>query len=198
MLAAAVALGLTIHVAGSETRAGRLRDRWDATVEVVVAGHDLEVGDVVTADDLASETRPAALVPPGSLTERPTAQLRATTHIPGGEPILESRLAEAGASSSTVPTGQVAVAVEVSGPLPTLAVGDRVDLLAGAGATSDALLPGADTGVSAVVVAPDSMVLEVGEDEPAATLTVAVPAARATDVAAALLSGPVTVVLRPA
>jgi Flp pilus assembly protein CpaB len=143
---------------------------------VLVAGRDLHPGDRVRGARVRMV--PAALVPHGALTRRTEGTV--VTWIAAGEVVLARRVAPAGlsATASRLPPGTRGIAVPVGqAPLP-VEVGDRVDVVA----TVD---------TDAVTIATDAMV--VAEDE--AAVTVAVDRNDAADVAYAVTSAAVTLVL---
>jgi Flp pilus assembly protein CpaB len=175
------------------------RARWDATVEVVVARDDLAPGDRATGDDLAVELRPAALVPDDALRALPDLPAVVGQAIASGEVVIGRRLGPEGTAAS-LPAGHAAVTISVSGRLPALSPGDRVDLLA----APPAVEPGS-AAPRATLVARDAVVLEAddgGDDGLLAStgsgssVTVAVADGDLGTAAAAALAGPVAVAVR--
>ncbi|HET6950937.1 MAG TPA: hypothetical protein VFI47_11205 [Acidimicrobiales bacterium] len=192
VLAAATVLATTA-AAGA---IGRARDRWGATRAVLVAAHDLGPGDRLAPSTVTRRVLPAGLVPPSALTARPR-DVVVRHPILAGEPVVPARLAPPGLSgpAALVEAGQRAVAVP-RGPtgMPSLAVGDRVDVLTvappgagGGGAGTGAAGPGAP----AFPLAERALVVDVGEP----AVTVAVPEPDAARVAWALANGTVVLAL---
>jgi Flp pilus assembly protein CpaB len=137
---------------------------------------------VVGADDVTLEDRPLAVVPDGAVTDAPVG-LVATADLVLGEVVVQARLAPEGLAgvAALVPDGWRALAVPTSAsglgaPVPPLAVGDRVDVLA------------------PDVVAADALVVDVEET----AVTVAVPADDAPALAEAVAGAVVTLALRGA
>ena len=176
-LAVLVLLAVTVssveHVTGA---AAAERARWGALRPVLVASRDLHPGDRVHGAHV--RLLPAALVPRGALTHPSSATVVA--EIAAGEVVLARRVAPAGlsATAARLPPGTRGIAVPVGqAPLP-VEVGDRVDVVA----TLD---------TTAVTIATDAVV--VAEDD--AAVTVAVDRLDAPDVAYAVTSASVTLVL---
>lgn len=106
-----------------------------ATVKVVVAARNLELGTVLRDADLAMGDWPGAL-PPGALSKKEELIGRGVTAtIYSGEPVMETRLAAKGAGgglAATIPKGMRAVAVRVNdvvGVAGFVVPGMRVDVL---------------------------------------------------------------------
>jgi len=106
-----------------------------ATVQIVLAAHDLEMGRVLKEDDVKLADWPGA-VPMGATTKPQDLIGRGvTTSIYAKEPIIESRLAHKGAGgglAAMIPPGMRAVAVrvnEVVGVAGFVVPGMRVDIL---------------------------------------------------------------------
>jgi hypothetical protein len=212
-----VALLIATSVGLSATRAAHLRHRWDPTVEVLVALRDLPIGTSIQARDLAVRSWPAALVPAGYVEALPPPSTLVTADIMAGEPLVEHRTDRA----SSVPVGRGVVEIESPAPMPSVRAGDHVDVLASPPAVDelarliDPDRPGPDltdpdlTGTGsdqrrserveqpvAMVVAEDAIVMGAVDSE-AASLTLAVADADVSATAAALLEGPVALVVRP-
>jgi hypothetical protein len=127
--AAAVVAGLVAAwvVAGAAAEAESARARWGTTLDVVVARHHLEVGEVITADAVEMISAPARLVPPAALRTEPIGG-RVTTRVEPGEILVDHRVTNrpGSAASLTLPEGTRGVVVdraEVHGE-----VGDMVEL----------------------------------------------------------------------
>lgn len=170
-----------VVAAGAGSVASKVVDRATAsvrqlgrTVSVPVAARDVEMGTVLSDDDVRWRPLPVGVLPDAPTAEVPVGR---TTLVPlvKGEPLLASKLAPDGVGgvAALVPAGARAVGVPMAEGLPPLRRGDRVDVL----------------GPS--VVAADAVVLDVGE----AVVTIAVVAADAPRVAEALARGPVMLVL---
>jgi pilus assembly protein CpaB len=106
-----------------------------ATVQIVLAAHDLEAGRVLKEDDVKLADWPGA-VPLGATTKTQDLIGRGvTTALYAKEPIIESRLAPKGAGgglAAMIPPGMRAVAVrvnEVVGVAGFVVPGMRVDIL---------------------------------------------------------------------
>lgn len=204
LAAAAVVVTVAAVTSGSASRAAALRDRWETGREVVVARHRLQVGDRITDDDVDVQRRPAALVPEGALRElhRPVV---VTTDIAGGEPVLQMRVGDTVAGSGAVPAGRSAMEISLAAPMPAVSAGDRVDVLASptvGDPWGDPVGPVSasptDHAPEAIVVARSAIVIDVADDATAnGSITVAVASEDVASTAAALLAGPVAVVLRP-
>jgi Flp pilus assembly protein CpaB len=157
---------------------------WGATTDVVVARRDIDAGSALGADDLATRSVPAGLLPEGRITD-PDEVVGSTSAVDlsTGEILLDRRLSEKAlsATAAKLPDGHRAVAIPLDGsPLP-LASGDHVDLLT-AGAPWD----------GGGVVAGDVLVIERLDD----AVVVAVAQAEAPALAMALGAGAVVPALR--
>jgi Flp pilus assembly protein CpaB len=172
------------------------RQRWGEAVAVVVAGHDLAPGDVVSADDVVAATWPAAMVPAGATASTADAVGRTVgAAVVAGEVVLDVRLAPPGVTGAAalLPPGSRGIAVPAGPGTPTLAVGDHVDVLA----TVDVLdVTEGDAGLAVpeptVRVATAVPVVAVADD---GTATVGVPEPDATRVAFVTARGTVTLAL---
>ena len=136
-MAAAVVIGLL--VAGSVSRAERVRAAWGRSQTVVVATRDLPAGHVVGAGDTGRRRAPAGLVPPGALASAPTGR---AVRVPvlEGEIVLDGHIAtgDAVGVAARLPAGTRAVAIPIeAGTAPPLRVGQRVDVVAVAAAGDD-------------------------------------------------------------
>lgn len=176
-LAAIALIAVTVSAVAHVTDAAAAeRARWGALRPVLVAGRDLHPGDRVRGAHV--ERVPAALVPRGALTSPTNGTVVA--EIAAGEVVLARRVAPSGlsATASRLPPGTRGIAVPVGqAPLP-VEIGDRVDVVA----TLD---------TDAITIASDALV--VAHD--AAAVTVAVDRNDAADVAYAVTSATVTLVL---
>jgi hypothetical protein len=220
-----VALALALWVQHQHADARRLRARWDATTAVLVTARPVRSGAVPGPGDLTIERRPAALVPAGALTERPADRRRAVVDLPAGEVVLDDRLRAGGTVASRVPAGRSAVTLRVEGGLPPVELGDRVDVFAppgqaggspppdemsgGTGAAGTRApgaqgpgdqVPGDQAVATAAIVVDAPARAPVGggslDDTGRATLTVAVDDGDIAATTAAVMAGPVAVVLR--
>ena len=190
LVAGGVALQAALRVGAIDDEAVAARAAWGEPVPVVVAVRDLAPGDVVGAVDVTVEHWPPAVVPAAALDEPPVGRT-VSAAIVAGEVVVAARVAPDGLSgvAALLPSGWRAVAVPAGGggfgsDLPPLAVGDRVDVLAGT-ATFD------DVALDLEVVAGAALVVDVTDT----TVTVGVPAASAPAVAAATTRGTVTLAL---
>lgn len=186
LVTAAVAMAAGLAVASIVASAEAERTSWGTSRSVLILTHDLDPGDTVRPDDVSTEQRPAAAIPPGALRALPSDAV-VHHHVFAGEELLEAHLAPAGSSGlATMLDGRargVAIPVE-QGTAPPLEVGQLVDVVA--------VLPGGDSGGEvAYVVTAAVQVLAVDED----AVTVAVPRADATRVASALATGMVVLTL---
>jgi pilus assembly protein CpaB len=135
---------------------------------------------------VALESRPEGVIPPGALSEPPVGRVALVALVPG-EVLLDSRVAPEGLTgvAALVPEGWRAVAVPattVTGAIPVLDIGDRVDVLVTLGEPPT------------VVVADDAVVVDVNDE----SVTVAVPRDDAPRVAFGVVAGGVTLALRGA
>ncbi len=180
VVVAAISWNATVHSAEQALAV------WGTTTRVPVATARVEPGETVTGSVVDWREMPLGVVA-GQPSLEPTGRI-ATDLILAGEVVAEERLAEPGASgtSSLVPTGARGIAVPVDDTLPPVEVGDRVELLAGTGA-------GTDAGAVAHTATTTGVVVAVSED----TITVAVRAADAGPVAAAVSLGAVSLALLP-
>lgn len=193
-LAMAAVTASSVHRVAAEAEAER--QRWGEAVAVVVAGRDLGPGDVVGIDDVVAATWPAAMVPAGATASTTDAVGRTVgAAVVAGEAVLDVRLAPPGVTGAAalLPPGSRGIAVAAGPGTPTLAVGDRVDVLA----TVDVLdVTEGDAGLAVpeptVRVATAVPVVAVADD---GTATVGVPEADATRVAFAAARGTVTLAL---
>jgi Flp pilus assembly protein CpaB len=164
------------------------RRRWGEERTVVVARHRIAMGEVVEADAVTTESWPAAVVPPGSVSDSPVGRTAIAT-IETGEVLVSARLAPDGLSgvAALVPPEWRALAIPVGPTVVALSVGDHVDLIAGfdVGNANAGQAP-------AFIVASDAIVVAVDEQR----ATVAVRDRDAARVAFAIVAGTVVPALR--
>lgn len=191
--AAALAGAAALWSAGQLAAAQSIRDHWEATEPVIVTTRAVAAGEELGAENTESQHRPASHVPDGAADRIPPGARTLTAHV-AGEIVLEDRIGKGPSLAGSVPPGTSAVSIAVEAPLPPLGVGDHVRLVA-ASTEPDGTPGGART------IAADAVVVDVSEPTEwtgASTLTVAVAERRSAEVAAAVLAGPVAVVLEPA
>jgi Flp pilus assembly protein CpaB len=162
-------------------RSSALLDELGPMRSVPVVVRPVEVGDVVGADDVRVERRPASTVPDDVVGAAGSVAL---APLVPGEVLVASRLAPTGlrGAAALLPSGMRALSVP-AGPAgrPPAAVGDRVDVLA------------TDADLTTAVVAEAALVLAVDDESDA--VTIAVPAGDAPAVASAIAGGTVTLAL---
>jgi Flp pilus assembly protein CpaB len=180
-LTGALALVTGIVVSSTVAAAREARAGYGTTRAVVVAAHDIAPGATIQAGDTRLESHPTAVIPSGALTEAPIAQV-ATAAILQGESLVESRVAGHG----MIPEGSIGIAVPIDQGTLTLAIGDRVEVLA----TFD---PDSIDGNPTIVVAPLAIVVDVRD----AAVTLSLPQADGERLAFALSTAAVTVGLLP-
>lgn len=201
-LTAMVALLTGVAVTAVVQAADDGRDRWGATRSVIVARHDLAIGDQVDAEAVERRVLPATAVADAALSEVPVEAV-VRQPIAAGEPLIAERLAPQGLTgvAALVPPGWRAVAVPV-GPagVPPLTVGDQVDVVAvlapadlsGHGHEHDRPDAGAvPGGEPAVPLVERATVVDVGES----AVSVAVPAVDVPALLAGLSQGVVVLAL---
>ena len=179
----AAVVGMAVH--RTTARAAAVTAQLGETTPVAVAQRDVAVGDQLQPGDVDLVERPLAHVPPGAVTHDPTGET-AREPLHAGQVVVAPNLAAEGRSGAAalVPEGWRAVAVPViDAPLPARR-GDLVDVVA----SFDPTLVERD---ASRLVAAGGVVVEVTDE----AVTVAVPAARVTDVAFALANGIVTLAL---
>ena len=180
-LTGALAIVTALVVNSTVAAARDARAAYGITRSVVVATHDIAPGATIESGDTRLEHRPTAVVPSDALTEAPVAQV-ASAAILEGEPVVESRVAGHG----MIPAGSIGIAVPIDQGTLTLAIGDRVEVLA----TFD---PDSIDGNPTIVVAPLAIVVDVRD----AAVTLSLPQADGERVAFALSTAAVTVALLP-
>jgi Flp pilus assembly protein CpaB len=180
-LTGALALITGMVVSGAVAGAREARAGYGTARVVAVAAHDIPAGTTIGPGDTRLEERPIAVVPEGTLTKPPVGQV-ASAVILEGEPVVESRVAGHG----LIAAGSIGIAVPLDPGTLSLAMGDRVEVLA----TFD---PDAIDGNPTIVVAPLAIVVDVGE----AAVTLSMPQPDGERVAFALSTAAVTVALLP-
>jgi Flp pilus assembly protein CpaB len=170
--------------------ADRVRERWGATTHLLVTTRDLPPGALLAAGDVRLVEWPEAHAPSGSIDALPHDR-RLSAPVAAGEVLVAHRFAaiDRGEWTAMLAPDQVAVQLPLPAPLPGVAVGDLVDVIAPDGAT----LPDVSGGVVVERVASGARVLHL--DEQHATLAVRRDEAAAT--AGAALGGLVAVVVTP-
>lgn len=136
------------------------------TTMVVVAARDVDPGTVLTDTSLQTTAWPSVSVPVGALKDVKKAVGRvAATVIVTGEPILEGKLAQEGASgglSAVLAPGKRAISIhanEIVGVAGYVHPGSRVDLLVNVRSTQDR-----DKPISKIVLA-NLLVLATAQDD---------------------------------
>jgi Flp pilus assembly protein CpaB len=186
----AAAVGLLVaSVAHRSLAAGADAQRdWGERRTVVIARTPLVAGEPVAPDALELAERPAAMVPREALDAIPRDAVLAVD-VPAGEVLLATRLVGGSASgiSARTPPDRRAMAVPVAPDSLTVAIGDRVDVLAAT--------PLGELGqLAGEVVASDATVVDVTETH----VVVAVAYREAPAMAVALADGYVSVAVRSA
>lgn len=102
-----------------------------ATVDILVAAHDLPAGAVLTADDLGVRQWPPDAAPDGALDDagRLSGAILAAP-LRAGEPVTDVRLVGAGLADAAEGTVAVPVRLSDAAQAGLLTVGDEIDLLA--------------------------------------------------------------------
>jgi Flp pilus assembly protein CpaB len=150
---------------------------------VAVAVRRLEVGRVLTGDDVVVREMPAAFAPTGAAASHGAVAGRTVVVVLfEGEAVLEAHLAPAGVRGlgAHLTPGRRAMAVPVGAAVPAVRAGDAVDVLA------------TFEGEKTFAVAEAATVLDVGTD--AVTLELSVD--EASRVADAVARGAVTLAVR--
>src|SRR5438105_15718582 len=104
--------------------------QYGSLVRVPVVARSVSVGSVVGGDDVTWRRVPRAFVP-AHAAHRPVGAV-AVAPLVVGEVVVEDRLAPAGlrGAAALVPPGMRALSVQPDPAVPSLRVGDRVDVLA--------------------------------------------------------------------
>lgn len=152
-------------------RVNAARDAWGDVVEVWIADADIASGAPLAA---TRTTVPLAMVPARALTGDLPADAVARQHVSRGEMLVEPDIVSG--RLPLVPDGWRAVAIAADDTTLELAMGDRVDVVAGG-----------------AVLASDGVVVQVG----AGAVTIGVAAEDAPSVAVAALDRSAVVVFRP-
>lgn len=179
VLAAATALFVARLVGASEAQ----QARFGARRQVAVAVGGLEVGHVLTGDDVDVREMPAAFVPAGAVGSADAAVGHTVVvTLFAGEPVLESHLAPAGVHGigAHLTPSRRAMAVPVGAAAPAVRAGDVVDVLA------------TFEGEKTFAVAEAATVVAVGAD----AVTVALSIDETSGVADAIARGGVTLAVR--
>jgi pilus assembly protein CpaB len=154
--ASALAAGVSVLALGMA-----LRPPQPATVDVVVASHDLIAGHRLSDEDLARAAVPAALLPPGVHSDLAdlSGQVLAAP-VARGEAISTTRLADPLGSGWSAPPGTSPLPMRFSdgGAAGLLSPGQRLDVLAAAAPGVEDLGPGVQL---ARLVAQDVLVLSI-------------------------------------
>jgi Flp pilus assembly protein CpaB len=161
------------------------RARWGDSRTVAVATRDLAAGTAVEPADVELRRLPRAALPPGAVTEAPVGRL-VTAPTYSGEVLDERGLAPHGSGgvAALVPDGHRAVAVPTDpSTVPTLVVGDRVDVVVATDAFGGQVRPS--------VAAAGATVVDLGDE----SVTVALPEHEAPAVAVAAAGGLVALTL---
>jgi pilus assembly protein CpaB len=187
---AVAALALVTAMAISQLL-GRARSeaaRYGSPRAVLVATRDVGMGAEVAGRDVTVRRLPAALVPPGALTDGDKVAGRtAVMPLFEGQAILRRQLAPWGrrGAAALLPPGTRGIAVPAGPAAARLATGDTVDVLA----TFDPAAAGANE--PTFPVASGATVVDVADE----SITVAVDPDEAKRIAFAIARGAVTVVL---
>jgi len=173
-----LALALALALAAAAAFTVRMTSSpWGPPTSVLVAQHDLVLGQDLTAGDVRADRWPADLVPADAVTALSDANL--TVALPAGTVLRAQHLAGGGVAAA-LDTGQAAVAVPRD-LLPAVPPGSQIDLV---GAAGDG---------SATVLATAVPVLRVEDED----VWVAVARPVSADVAGAAAAGALTAVLLP-
>lgn len=168
----ALALMIGVLVAQATSQVEAARESWGETRTVIVAAADIAPGDPL-AGATASRDVPAPMVPDGAVTELdPTAT--ATQRVAAGETVMMHDVASVSGPRALIPDGWLAVAI--AEPVGSgVRTGDAVSVASGG-----------------LVIAEDGVVVgATGE-----AVLVAVPAGEAAQVARAVASGDVALLLK--
>ena len=173
-----------VGVARQSDRQRQLTETYGELREVPVAVALIRPGEPLGAEAVRWETRPAAGVPPGAVTDLAEGALAAAAIYPG-EVIHTERVAGSGGGlSSRLAPGVAAVTVPASYGVPPVQPGDRVNLIAVLDTFAAESEPGART------VAQHATVVQVDEG----ALTVAISVTDVESTVSALIWGTVAVV----
>jgi pilus assembly protein CpaB len=200
-----IALACLLLAGLSALHADRPAVRVDsATIEVVVAAHDLPAGTVLGAADVRVASWPATLRPVTAVANPKAAVGRAVAGPVGsGEVITSTRLVSNDLAAG-LPAGLIAVAVPLvdSGTASLIHAGDRVDLLSPPSDTTSPGLTGSAAPTAVTMVAANVLVLAVVPRDPGLTgsngqLVVAVDQAAELRIAGAIASPMLATLIKP-
>jgi Flp pilus assembly protein CpaB len=172
---------------------GRARSeaaRYGSPRPVLVATHDIAVGERIDAGDVQVQHQPAAMVPPDALSDGGGAAGRtAVVPVFRGQAVLARHVSVSGRSgpAALLPPGTKGIAVPAGPTAARLTKGDAVDVLA----TFDPSSAEAAGREPTFPVATAALVVDVAGE----SATLAVDADEAKRVAFAMAHGAVTVVL---
>lgn len=155
VLRRSVSVGIAVVVVGlvvaASARSRAVQQRWGATVEVVVLGESVEVGQATDGLDWRLEHRPVAFVAGDALRSLPNSDDVVVRALELGDVATERDLRST--SPALVPgNGRRAVSIPLDPSVPPLVVGDRVDVFLIADEFAGASEPGVDQLNSAAVV----------------------------------------------
>jgi len=171
---------------------GRARSeaaRYGSARSVLVATHDIGVGNEVKAGDVEMRSLPSGLVPPEAVGDVAQARGRvAVVPVFDGEVVVRRQLAPWGLSGAAalLPPGKRGISVAAGPAAARLSKGDTVDVLATFDPAS-----GGDAKEPTFPVAVGASVIDAGAE----AVTIAVDPEEAKRVAFAIAHGAVTVVL---
>lgn len=150
-----------------------LQRRWTTEMAVIVVSERVDAGQPITATNTSSVRLPTQIIPVGAIRSLPPGSRAAITLEPRTP--LTSSMIRAERSRIAVPVGWRGIALPADLIAPSVAVGDRVDIVAGGS-----------------IVAAGAVVIGVGSDLP---ITVAVPSDIAATVATAARLGEATLIV---
>jgi hypothetical protein len=135
---------------------------------------DVDSGESIVRADLATRDIPLRYLPPRPLVELPES-LVATRALTAGEVLTRDSTGDGRPTTVVAPVGWRLVAVSPRAPLPPLAAGDRVDVIADARVLAEgALVVSVVDGGAVVAVPPEqSALVATAAANGTATLTVA-------------------------
>ncbi len=193
-----IASMVLIHVNQANAASRDLRSSWEAESAVLVSTDQIDVGDLISADNTRVELRPADHVPAEALTAEPEDQTVASVHIDAGEILMVARTTGSGLR---LRANRRAITVPITSAMPELAAGDHVDVIGSTPRDTWTAKPSshADPADSPAVThaTENAVVMAVGDSETAgATATISVRDRDVGAVSAATLAGPVVLVLR--
>lgn len=156
-----------LSLRGAQRSLGETRTVWSITREV-------GAGESIGRSDLATREVPIRFLPPRPLTELPAA-LVASRDLVAGEVLTRDATSDGRPTTVAAPAGWRLVAVSPRAPLPPLAAGDRVDVIADARVLAEgAVVVSVIEGGAVVAVPPEqSALVATAAAVGTATLTVA-------------------------